>query len=399
MKTMLPGGFVLGLASIGGVSGCSGLDDKGTVLEPTPQVSPATRNLPDPPSKFVDKRGRTWDRYPAVFAPEPPPGSNVIRSKGSDSPEKVRDYLTMSDEEVAELIRPITLVGQYEYRLHSPPLKEARELKEMMRQQDRGELQLSRGEPSETTLGVIEEDLQGQIIIGSSDTRVKKRDNLAFPWRTIMWVTDAVSKTAMCTAQLIGRSTATSVAHCFHNGSAWLPTRVMATGVDGEDANPFPDGIMECSWAIAIPGGYDGTDEEYDFATLESSDMFPDTCNLYPGDWAGYLGFWPNYAPSSSQHGYVYGFPFSGCPGASNCNRPQIWGIGHNNMDEDGWNVDHYADTSAGQSGAALYIVVSGNRYLIGNHFGGFENPFDEWNEARRLSDLFYSYLTSYTAL
>jgi V8-like Glu-specific endopeptidase len=70
-----------------------------------------------------------------------------------------------------------------------------------------------------------------------------------------------------------------------------------------------------------------------------------------------------------------------------------------NDMDEDGWNIDHYADTTEGQSGSGLYIISNGNRYVIGNHYAGFEHHFDSWNEARRLSDTFYSYLISYTAL
>jgi hypothetical protein len=66
-------------------------------------------------------------------------------------------------------------------------------------------------------------------------------------------------------------------------------------------------------------------------------------------------------------------------------------------MDEDGDNIDHYADTSDGESGAGLY-VIDGNRYVVGSHQGGYSNAFDDWNEARRLEGLFYDYLIDYTA-
>jgi hypothetical protein len=74
--------------------------------------------------------------------------------------------------------------------------------------------------------------------------------------------------------------------------------------------------------------------------------------------------------------------------------------MGSTGMDEDGDDIDHYADTMGGQSGAALYVIFFGNRYLVGNHSRGYDVlPFDEWNEARRLEGLFYTYLISYSAL
>ena len=125
--------------------------------------------------------------------------------------------------------------------------------------------------------------------------------------------------------------------------------------------------------------------------------MYP-TCNLYPGNTVGGLGWWSGYVPSDSEFGYVYGYPGDPCGGGS-CNWPQIWGIGSNGMDEDGDNVDHYADTTGGQSGAGLYVIHDGSRYVIGTHKGGYSNPFDDWNEARRLEGLFYTFMKDYTAL
>jgi hypothetical protein len=68
-------------------------------------------------------------------------------------------------------------------------------------------------------------------------------------------------------------------------------------------------------------------------------------------------------------------------------------------MDYDMTDIDHYADTTDGQSGSALYVILSGNRYLIGNHRAGFSTPFGTWNEARTLEGLFAAFLQAYTAL
>lgn len=353
----------------------------------------------DPPSRIVDKIGRAWRRTRKVeYAAEPGPDATAVPAVPMP-PSREPDLLALTDAELAEKIRPISLYAGFEYSLENPPIEEARKLKDHLRAQRRGEpLELYQGEPSEASAGVPEEEeISAQIII-DTDNRSNRRDNLDFPWRTMLWITDS-SQSSYCTAQLIGPSTATSVAHCFHNGSNWYSTRRWATGVDGQDANPFPDGRFDGCYWVTIPAAWDGSGIYYDFAVIEFSDMYP-TCNLRPGDWAGWLGWKSNYVPSSSEYGYVYGFPFSGCPGAQTCNRPQIWGIGANQLDEDGDNIDHYADTSGGQSGAVLYVIDgAGNRYLIGNHKGGYSNPFDDWNEARRLEGLFYSFLKDYSAL
>lgn len=355
--------------------------------------------LSNPPSRLVDKRGRAWKRTRRVeYVAEPGPEATA-RPAASRPPSPEPDLLALTDAELAEKIRPISLYNGYEYSLEEPPLDEARKLKQHLRARQRGEpLKLDTGAPSQASAGVPEEEeIRPQIVIGT-DSRSNRRGNLDYPWRTMMWITDS-SQSSYCTAQLIGPSTATSVAHCFHSGSGWYSTRRWATGVDGQDANPFPDGRFDGCYWVTIPAAWDGSGIYYDFAVIEFSDMYP-TCNLRPGNWAGWLGWKSSYVPSSSEFGYVYGFPFSGCPGASTCNRPQIWGVGANQMDEDGDNVDHYADTSGGQSGSALYVIDgAGNRYLIGNHKGGYSNPFDDWNEARRLEGLFYSFLKSYTAL
>lgn len=355
-----------------------------------------------PPAVVVDRRGQRWLRQRAVV-PVPDPVGHPTARASSRSPSKIASELVaMSDAELAEKIRPISLYQGHEYTLEQPPLEQARQFRAELERRARGLPDLQRsGKPSEATLGPLPEAMlpkanqpAPQIVIGT-DSRAQRRDNTTYPWRSILWITSS-SQSGGGTAQLIGASTAVSAAHVFHSGSGWYSTRRWAPGVDSQDANPYPYGRTDGCYWVTIPAAYDG-DSYYDFAVIEFSNMFP-TCNLYPGNTVGWMGWWSGYVPSGSEFGYVYGYPGDPCPGGS-CHWPQIWGIGSTGMDEDGDNVDHYADTTGGESGSGLYIIDGGTRYVIGAHRAGFSNIFDDWNEARRLEGLFYSFMKDYTAL
>jgi V8-like Glu-specific endopeptidase len=363
------------------------ISEDGAIKEPA---------LAHPPALVVDKHGQRWRRQRAVVPVADPPAHQPPRAPRS-TPKARPDLLAMTDEELAEKLRPISLFQGYEYTLEQPPIEQARQLKARLRGEAPGSDELRGGEPSERTEGQPLEALGTSKILIGSDGRQQYRNNTDYPFRSMLWITNA-SQTQGGTAQLIGASTAVSVAHVFHSGAGWYSTRRWAAGVDSQDANPYPYGLYDGCYWVTIPAAWDGSDEYYDFAVVEFSNMFP-TCNLYPGNTVGWLGWKNGYVPNGSEAGAVIGYPGEGTCAGGSCNWPQLWGMNATGMDEDGWNIDHYADTSGGQSGAGLYIIIDNKRYVIGAHQAGYSNPFDDWNEARRIEGLFYTFIKDYSAL
>lgn len=350
------------------------------------------KNSPDglAPVEIVDGKGQRWVRTrTATVVPDSAPRRRP--SRDSKTPED------MTDEDLAKLLRPISMYNGYEYTVADLPLETARAIKARRRLTTSG-IQEDTGTPkpgSHTCVDdTCEEQLQEQAIIGS-DGRVVKRNNQDWPWRSMIVLTNQ-AMTFRCSAQLIGPSTAVSAAHCFHDGNNWFDTRKWSTGADSQDAIVYPDGLANGCYWVSIPGGYASSDGEftYDYAVIEFSNMFP-TCNLYPGNWAGWLGWWarPPTSLIQSTYGYVYGYP-------ADKPWPQIWGIGTNNMDVDGSDeIEHYADTYGGQSGAGLYIIDNGNRYVVGAHQGWDDPDIGSIrNRARRIDGSFESLIYNRSA-
>jgi len=398
--------------------GCGGTDNH----QSNPSSEAIERRVtqqaaPDPPSAIVDKRGRSWVRGRAVvYAPDRLPGGQLPQRPPQSGEEEERKLAAMADEELAEKLSPRSMYAGYEYSLEKPSIEGARQFRDYLARKARGERGpeargkgWSLGSAGGTPGKEVSEPLGSEathanelpIVIGADNRQ--QASHTTFPWRTMLFITDSnwfpgsTGQHAGCTAQLVGPSFAMSVAHCFApDDESWYSTRNWAPGVDSQATNPAPYGYWNGCYWVTIPSSYTGAGGYYDFAVIEFSDMYP-TCNLYPGDTVGSLNWWSGFVPDGNEVGYVYGYPGIGCPGSATCNKPQIWGIGSTGMDEDGDNIDHYADTTEGESGAGLY-VIDGNRYVVGSHQYWYSHPLDEWNEARRLEGLFFNYLIDYTA-
>jgi V8-like Glu-specific endopeptidase len=185
--------------------------------------------------------------------------------------EKLRQ---MTTEELAEALRPIALVGGYEYALPEPDYELAE--------------RILRGESVPTTAESL--GREGRACCGDTDNRVYKSNNTSVPLRYTLFSQYG------CSGAIISDSTAITAAHCVYDTevNSWKnkycedgePTHRAwwARGVDGRDSNPRPYGWQDCFVIIVLSGYIDAeTPQEgypLDFAVL---DFKAGGCNDQPG--------------------------------------------------------------------------------------------------------------------
>jgi V8-like Glu-specific endopeptidase len=388
------------------------------------------RTALDPPREFLDRKGNRWIRVRQITEWAPAD----VGEEQFDTPKD--DILRLSDEELAERLRPIALIDGWEYEAAEAPLQLARDLKSGAAERyigvgepapgrninsgtEDGPLGTAAPEPARMLNSRVQDRHSGmeasdrrrpQIapkrqagrrpsVIFNGDSRSLRRDNTSWPMSTqILWRVGV-----KCSSSLIGRSTAVSVAHCFVKDGKWRALAQWAPGVDSQDANAFPFGDTYGCYVPMLRKGYMTTGKfTYDYAVVEFSNFFPQLTgcpNQHPGDQTGWLGWWQmgiSKIEQSGRTGYVYGYP------AEKANWPQIWGMGQTGgFDVDGTDEIEYTviDTSGGQSGSGFYVLDNGNRYVVGAHQGA-ENPaIGSWrNRARRIDGSFTDLIKNHSA-
>lgn len=348
------------------------------------------------PLEIWDTKGGKWVRGDAV-TPSPEP---TLAEQAQQDEERARrpqrPMNTYTLDELTENLRPITFYNGYQYTLDGDrPRQHAKRVLEGKDEQVGRRATESTEVLSEEE--VPSEELKPRQVFGT-DSRVLRRENTTFPYRANIVLRPGNQGQAACSATLVGASTATSVAHCFHSGSNWYSTRVWAPGYDSQDSNPAPYGQWTGCYWVTIPGGYasSGGDFTYDYAVMEFSNMFP-TCNLYPGNTVGALGWqWMGQSQiEGSNVGYVIGYP------KDKPSSPQLWSAGNSYIDTEGSDqIDHEVDTSVGQSGSGYYVIQNGSRIVVGSHSGSyFYLPgWQYYNRARRIDGSYYDLIKDYSA-
>jgi V8-like Glu-specific endopeptidase len=339
------------------------------------------------PPDFTDPRGRRWRARTAVRpVADPAAGLDSVVDRN-----KVVDRRALTLEQYAEAIRPMTVIDGWEYELAEPDLELARAIRDGGIQ---GSVAPSEGLPrTELEAEVVSE--VNSIVLGG-DGRVKQ-DNLAYPARTAVALT--TSSGALCSAQLIGPSTAISAAHCFHSGSGWYATRTWAPGADATDANPAPFGRKAGCYWVTITGSWANGSHAVadDYAVIEFGAPWT-SCDNHPGNTVGWLGL---AAASSSQieshGGGLIGYPGDKTPA------PQPWGMWVNagQLTTSTWYPDrvfYSIDTFGGQSGSGVYQLLFNqtDRYVTAIHNGNFDS--DE-NQGRQVDSEVMAFIKSNSAL
>lgn len=369
------------------------------------------------------------------------------------------DIDALSDEELAEHLRAITLFRGHRFKEAGPAMDlaiEVRKLREMERREAPAEefekllpsLPSSQGTAKPTPdfeevergeavsepdpMGAAEESddqaeeppeqegpgdtgtIVAPIVHGADDRRVM--NNLSYPHRTHIVFDNTGSTSSINGSQgsgtLIGPSTAMSVAHVFWHeaNNTWEAAHRWAPGYDSQDSDPSPYGEWYGCYMVTIPIGYVVYESTtYDYAVLD----FNVGCNSVrngvnsdrPGSSVGWLGnFTASESGIESRTAFLRGYPGTGTCGspAGSCN-VRVWGDISLSSENDALSttVQHQADSSGGQSGSGFYHYVdpscSGCGY--GPYVVGMHRAgFTSYNEARRYTSTVRSFMKAYSS-
>ena len=295
----------------------------------------------------------------------------AAKDRRFDKPAEAMDL-----DEWAEALRPITLIDGHEYRLESPDYDAATLM--LQGRAAGGDPYNPRG-PANIPVG--------KSFCCGTDGRAVIRNNESWPYSTTiaMAVPDSgivdwnAPLHGECTMQLIGPSTATSVAHCFHDSVNWTGTMIWGAGPDALDEPVFPNGFPRAygCYTAYLPAAWVGSggNFEYDIAVVD----FRGHCQPTPGAIVGWLG-WSDYSDATllSNSGYAYGVP-------ALLPYPQIRGMWTSNatMHVSAFAIDHSADCSDGDSGRGFWQYINAGWRSTANHSRA---PIDGQCRDRRLS-------------
>lgn len=334
--------------------------------------------LAPPPAEITDSRGQ-------VLTLQGPAHYEIIEV--DSIPEVVQDEpnepsLPLTREQLANDLRGVRLVDGYEYRVDEPDYEMADRI--LAGVQGQLDTRPSDGE------GMDELTSREPRGVNGSDNRVYKSNNLSFPYRPLVF------SEVGCSGTMIGPHTMVTAAHCVYNTgtNSWLKVwdsvahherwPRFATGVDGRDANPVPNGWRQC-YDVTIPGGWvsqpsNGTAAagQYDYAVVD----FYSRCGARPGDQSGWLGTMvASEATIESEGHYLYGYPayahgvyrYTSSPPNMEA---EIWGMsrspGQLYINSPSWQLKYSHDTSGGQSGMGTWYIQDGTGwvFLDGIHRG-----------------------------
>lgn len=335
-----------------------------------------------PGKDFIDAAGRRWATSGKVQL-RPGAVSKPLRDKNSTRATK--SLAEMSRDELAQNLRGVRLIGDYEYRLAQPDYVTADKIIAL------------KGRPAPSTpanLGAIDVTGVTPQDVQLPDGRVQVIDSSHVPGRR--W---GIMNPQYCTMTMIGPSTAMTAAHCVYlwisylNGY-WMPISEIVLGrnnYSGTVTTPFGTHTVD---TVTIPEGYSvwGLDA-YDFAVLEFSPT------SYPGNTVGWEGtadltFFPTPSPTQYEIGYSGDKP----PSSQWVRSGSYLGLDTNNSHY--W---HYIDDFGGDSGACLYQIPQHQCTAINTHTsctGSWVNGVcvngTWWNESRAWDSVTTSFFSTY---
>ena len=232
---------------------------------------------------FIDAKGRRWIAVGKVVPNE----INVAETEAhnhNNHPASPPPPQTLPVQYLAEKLRPRQLVGGYEYRLEQPDF-------------DLAEKILFGGTPRPTDSFRPPNMMVPEFIIGA-DTRIQLATPGVYPGSAFAHLSQT------CTATMIGPSTALCAAHCFYNQNGWIQSQSITFGADTVPPGPGAPFGSSLADSVTLPGAWNGTDWDWDFAVLDFG-----TSSL--GRSTGWFGTEANdgtSAPTDSQT--IIGYPF-----------------------------------------------------------------------------------------
>jgi V8-like Glu-specific endopeptidase len=290
------------------------------------------------------------------------------------------DPLTLSREELAKMLRPVRLVGEFAYQLGEPDFLVADSILAMK------EVPNTEGSPGNASAFA-------RFIIGSDDRR--RVENPRFcPGASNARLSQN------CSATMIGPSTAHSAAHCFHtggSGGSWITSNSIAFGADTVPpgpAAPFGSALADSVTIPAAPFGSALADSvtiptawitgsinwDWDFAVLEYSPSRPDF-----GRQTGWHGTGEKFNGAKTMIGYPTDKPI-----------PSPWIKGGTFTTVKGGRYEHNLDIIPGDSGAAAYDNGDDRSNGIQSTQWRIGNPRRTWNEVRKWDATTHNFFDAY---
>lgn len=218
------------------------------------------------------------------------------------------------------------------------------------------------------------------------DNRVRITNTSVYPWRASasLLITAADNSTWIGTGWFIGPHTLMTAGHVVHIKNSGVPGRdgwvknikVMA----GRNAGTLPYGSVTSTNFRSVKGWTDSGDENYDYGAI----IIPTQL----GNTVGWFGFGVYGDPDLvASVGNIAGYPGDKPSGT-------LWYDAHKIASVGARKVHYDIDTFGGQSGSAVYRIVSGARFAVGIHaYGGATT-----NSATRIVTPVYNNMVAWKA-
>jgi len=235
---------------------------------------------------------------------------------------------------------------------------------------------------SESTNALIEEAVAAMEVIIGTDDRIRITQTNLIPWRRIcaLRITFPSGATYRGTGFLIGPRTVCTAGHCvyLHNQGGWARSVEVIPGCNGTSR---PYGSATSSSFRSVTGWVTNRRPASDYGCV----VLPS--GAFSGRALGSFGFAAFQAPILLAQPAV----LAGYPGDKTF--AEMWGMARKIKAVASATIVYDIDTVGGQSGAPVYIMRNGVRYVVGIHNYGASTG----NSATRITQAVYERMLAWS--
>lgn len=328
-----------------------------------PMLGPTLADADD--KDFTDVKGRRWKALGKITAVAINVAETENEKRNPADYHSPTDPLVLSRDELAKMLRPVRLVGEFAYQLDEPNFLVADSILAMK--------VVPNTEGSQGKAGEL-----AKFVIGNDD-RIRVQNPRFWPGSSNAKLSQG------CTATMIGPSTAHCAAHCFHtagSGGSWIATDSITFGADTVPPGPAAPFGSPRAYSVTFPGAWisGSVNWDWDFAVLEYSPSRPDF-----GRQTGWHGTGEKFNGTKTMIGYPLDKP-----------KPSPWIKGGTFTAVKGGRYEHNLDAVKGDSGAAAYDNGDDRSNGIQSTQWETTRPSRIWNEVRKWDATTHNFFDAY---